>query len=137
MPRRVFIAHAGEDHNQAMGFRLLRWNINVDFTFFDRSLLTAVQSNDPIYIKRRIREELNGTSVTVVLIGETTYRNDWVGWEIEESAARGNGIVGIRLKGQSNARIPPGITECKARVVDWNPDVFGEEIERATRDAGR
>ena len=137
MPRRIFIAYAGEDRDQANGFRLLRWNINVEFTFFDRSLLSPVQSQDPDYIKRCIRDQMHGTSVTVVLIGETTHSNDWVEWEIEESARRGNGLLGIRLKGHSTARIPPALTKYGARTINWEPSNFEAAIERAAREAGR
>lgn len=137
MARRVFIAHASEDHDQAMGFRLLRWNINVDFSFFDRSLLAAVDSSNDQYVRRRIREEMLGTSVTVVLLGDETYRNSWVKWEIEESHERGNGLLGIRLKGHSDARIPGALTQSGARVVNWDPEIFEAEIEKAARNAGR
>lgn len=137
MARRIFIAFDGDDRDQASGFRLLRWNINVEFSFFDRSLLSPVQSRDAEYIKRKIREQMHGTSVTVVLIGENTHRNDWVDWEIEESAGRGNGLLGIRLKGQSGARIPPGLTRHGARTINWEPSIFEAAIEQAAKNAGR
>src|SRR5712692_6209148 len=78
MPRRVFISTAYEDANQARGFKLLQWNPNVDFEFVTRDLLSPVDSRDPDYIKSSIRERLNGTSVTSVLIGRTTAQSNWV-----------------------------------------------------------
>ena len=44
-----------------------------------------------------IDEQLNGTTVTAVLIGQETASRDYVQYEIEESARRGNGFVGIHI----------------------------------------
>ena len=48
-------------------------------------------------IKRWIDDQLNGTSVTVVLIGAETSQRDWVKYEIQQSHDRGNGVIGIRI----------------------------------------
>lgn len=53
-------------------------------------------------IKRWIKEQLNYTSITAVLIGTETADRDWVRYEIEESWKRGNGIVGIRIHSVKN-----------------------------------
>lgn len=137
MSRRIFISHTGEDRLQVRGFILLRWNINVDFTFFDRSLIDPVKSDDPNYIKKCIRDKMNGTSVTVVLIGSNTYKSKWVRWEIEESVDRGNGILGIKLKGKSAARAPAALKEWGAKVINWEPSIFQNAFERAAQEAGR
>lgn len=42
-----------------------------------------------------IDDQLEGTSVTAVLIGSDTYGRKYIDYEIEESAKRGNGILGI------------------------------------------
>ena len=136
-PRRVFISTAYEAANQARGFKLLQWNPNVDFEFVTRDLLSPVDSRDPEYIKSSIRERLNGTSVTAVLIGQTTAQSGWVPWEIEESVARGNGIIGIRLKGQDDAPIPQALKDAGARIINWDVDKFSDEIEKAALIAGR
>lgn len=51
------------------------------------------QGNDAI--RRWIAKQLNGTSVTAVLIGAETAEREWVQHEISESWNRGNGIIGI------------------------------------------
>lgn len=48
-------------------------------------------------IKRWINNQLNGTTVTAVLIGIETHQRPWVQYEIEESFKRGNGLLGIYL----------------------------------------
>jgi Thoeris protein ThsB, TIR-like domain len=48
-------------------------------------------------IKRWIQRNLEGTSVTVVLIGTETSKRKWVRYEIKESRKRGNGILAINI----------------------------------------
>ena len=137
MARRIFLSFAYEDHAQVRGFKLLRWNTNVESEFFDSSLLTPVQSQDVNYIMQAIRTRMENTSVTVVLIGSTTYKSSWVEWEIKESVRRGNGILGIRLKGQDNAVPPAAMSVPRARIGNWLPDQFGDWIEAAAKLAGK
>lgn len=135
--RRVFISFQHEDKMQAQGFNLLRWNPNVPIEFVGRHLLSPVASQDPTYIRRKIREMLNGTSITVVIIGRKTAQSEWVDFEIRESLARGNGVLGIRRKEAGDVKNPPALMEANAKVIDWDPDTFADEIERAALIAGR
>ena len=48
-------------------------------------------------IQKWIDNEMNGTSVTVVLIGSQTANRPWVNYEIIESAKRGNGLLGVYI----------------------------------------
>ena len=45
---------------------------------------------------------MEGTSVTVVLIGAETADRPWVQYEIERSWNRGNGVVGVRIHDLKN-----------------------------------
>jgi len=135
--RHVFIAHQHDDRQQVKGFILLRWNININFSFFDRSLVDPVKSKDESYIRRSIRNKMQGTSVTVVLTGDKTHPSRWVGWEIEESVGRGNGLLGIKIKGKSGAKTPALLRTYGAEVLTWQPSEFEDAIERAAVAAGR
>lgn len=129
MARRIFISCAYEDRDRAKGFNLLRWNKNVDFEFVGRHLLDPVKSENPDYISRKIKERLNDTSVSVVLVGRETSNSEWVEREIEWSLEKGNGVLAIRL--ESGVTIPQAIRDCGAEVIGWEPAQFEEAIERA------
>ena len=137
MPRRVFISYQHDDREQARGFALLQWNRSVDFKFVGRHLLTPVNSENESYIKRKVREQMDGTSVTAVLIGQNTKDSEWVRSEVEDSIARGNGVIGIRLKNQENAPIPDYLSSNGIEVINWNPDEFSDAVERCALIAGR
>lgn len=129
MARRIFISCHYKDRQKAKGFNLLRWNKNVDFDFVGRHLLDPVDSTNRGYIQRKIKEQLKGTSATVVLIGKETADRQWVEDEIRWSLEKGNGILGIKL--EPDVDIPPLLTECGAEVIEWNTHSFAEAIERA------
>jgi len=142
MARRIFISYQHEDQGKAKGFNLLRWNKNVDLEFVGRHLLDPVKSSDEQYIAEKVKEQLAGTSVTVVLLGHNTQESDWVAWEIAESVAKKNGILAIKI----DADVPdPSVDSvvgnalhgCGAEIVPWSPHDFEAAIERAFRAAGR
>jgi hypothetical protein len=99
--------------------------------------LSPVDSRDPNYVRSKIREQLKGSSVVVVLIGQNTASSDWVDFEVREGIKDGKGIIGIRLKGAETAEIPPVLAEADAKIVNWDPDSFSDEIERAALVADR
>jgi hypothetical protein len=113
MARKVFFSfHYGRD----------LWRVNVvrnsglieGFAaagFHDESLWEQTKIRGDHAIKELIDNGLNGTSVTVVLIGAETANRTYVSYEIEKSIMQGNGIVGIRINNikDRDGRIdPPG-----------------------------
>ena len=143
MARRIFISYNHEDQMKAKGFNLLQWNVNVDIEFGSHHLLDPVKSENDEYIKRKVREEITGTSVTVVLIGKGTANSTWQAWEIYESLNKENpnGILGIVLEGatppQKDSPVGKALHETGAEIIEWKPHEFGEAIERAARGTGR
>src|SRR5713226_2016175 len=109
--KRVFLSFLAEDREKVAGLRLLAANPNYDLEFYDESLRAAIDSSDADYIKRRIREKISRTSVTVCLITENTHTSGWVNWELKESDEKGNKIVAMALKGVDRAVLPKLIRE--------------------------
>ena len=58
-----------------------------------------------------IKDQLNGTSVTVVLIGAETSKRKWIKYEIDESLKKGNGLLGVYIH--------------KCPLFDWSTDRKG------------
>ncbi len=65
--------------------------------FFDWSIWEEAKKDSPLAVKRMINRELQGTSVTAVLIGSFTYSRPWVRYEIMKSLERGNELLGIHI----------------------------------------
>jgi len=128
---RVFLSFIEEDKAQVQGLRLLAANPNYDLEFYDESVRVAINSRDADYIKQRIREKLNRTSVTVCLISEKTHTSSWVDWELEESDQKNNTIIAMALKGVERAVLPKLITEKKLSFYSWDPAYLNRLISEA------
>ena len=113
--------------------------------FIDATDFEEVKRKGDTAIKNWIDSQLQGTSVTVVLVGEKTCSSRWVKYEIEKSIEIGNGLLGIDvskikdLQGNTSDRcgkIPNGYN-----FYLWNNDEgyknMGDWIEKAAKDAGR
>lgn len=70
--------------------------------FFDAAEQEEVKRDSDDAIKGWIDDQLHGTSVTAVLIGEETADRDYVQYEIEKSFKRGNALLGIRIHDLKN-----------------------------------
>lgn len=85
--------------------------------FIDAAEFEEVEKQGDAAVKKWIDEQLKGTSITVVLVGNKTCSSKWVKYEIEKSKEIGNGLLGIdiskikNLKGETTERcgeIPNG-----------------------------
>lgn len=72
--------------------------------FFDQSLWETAKTKGDAGIRRLIDKALEDSEVTVVLIGQQTYKSRWVRYEIEKSIARNNGLVGVYIDNIRDAR---------------------------------
>lgn len=139
MARRVFLSYQHRDQMKAKGLNLTTYNKNIEMDMSMRHLLDPVDSHDPKYISSKIREQIKGTSATIVLIGRDTAQSEWVEKEIEWSLEKGNALLGVRI--EPNAPLPDGLKEAGAEVLDWSEpkDVreFGPAVERAIASTAR
>ena len=91
MPRRVFFSFHYDDVVRAMNVRN-SWVVRGDnepVGFIDKAAFEVVERQGDAAIKRWIDAQMNGTSVTVVLIGTNTWSRPYVQYEIEQSLYQG------------------------------------------------
>ncbi len=111
--------------------------------FHDQSLWEETRRKGDDAVKRLIDTGLVGTSVTVVLIGAETANRKFVTYEIEESIARGNGLLGIWINhikdqdGRTDARglVPAALKKVGAPVYNYEYGKLSEWVERAYKRA--
>jgi len=65
--------------------------------FWDAASWEEVKNKGDEATKRWIRDQLGGTTVTVVLIGTVTSERKYIQYEIDQSWERGNGLIGIYI----------------------------------------
>jgi len=99
MARRVFFSF----HYQRDIFRINQIRSIPNVTgcaaagFQDASLWEEAKKKSDAAIQKMINDALNNTSVTVVFIGNLTANRKFINYEIKQSIAHGNGIVGIQI----------------------------------------
>lgn len=99
MARRVFISFKYEDVSRAMVVRnsWVTKGGQQAAGFVDAADFEKIKRQGDTAIKRWIDDQLNGTSVTVVLVGQDTCSSRWVKYEIQKSIEIGNGLLGIDI----------------------------------------
>lgn len=65
--------------------------------FRDRAEYEQVKRRGDNAIKQWIRKQMQGCSVTCVLIGAATHSSKWVRFEISDSIDKGMGLVGVYI----------------------------------------
>ena len=65
--------------------------------FIDGASWESIKREGDDAVRDWINRQMNGCSVTVVLIGSETYDRKWINYEIEKSYEEGMGLVGVRI----------------------------------------
>lgn len=91
--------------------------------FRDKAEYEQVKRTGDAAIRNWIRRQMQGCSVTCVLIGQNTHKSKWVHFEIEESISNGMGLLGVyihKLKPNNPGRLwaPPNPLDDHKMPVD-------------------
>jgi len=146
MARRVFFSFEYGDVSRAMVVRNSWVTQGREAAgFIDAAAFEDLERQGDDAIRAWIDDQLIGTTVTAVLVGEKTCDSRWVKYEIDKSIKRGNGLLGIDvskikdLNGETSERcgqIPAGYS-----FYFWNKDdgyaKLGDWIEDAAAAAGK
>lgn len=146
MSRRAFFSFKYKDVSRAMVVRNSWVTQGKDAAgFIDAASFEEVKRKGDKAIRNWIDDQLNGTSVTIILVGEKTCSSRWVKYEIEKSIEIGNGLLGIDiskikdLQGNTTDRcgqIPKGYPFYLWFKEDGYNNM-GDWIEKAAEDARR
>ncbi len=128
--------------------------------FWDASLWEEAKKKGDSALKMMINDGLEGTSVTVVLIGRETSSRKWVRYEVKKSYEEGKGVLGVyihNIKDQNGNADVKGINlfgklgededgdpiyfAQKYQTYDWVDDDgyenLGDWVEKAAEEAGK
>jgi len=129
MAKRVFLSFVVEDLDLVILFRGQAKNKNNDLEFSDYSVQEPFDSTNAAYIRSQIRPRIAAASVTICLIGETTYTSKWVDWELRASTEEGNKILGVRVHSSAmRDTTPKALIDLRASVVNWDIDAIVKAI---------
>ena len=114
--------------------------------FQDASIWEGAKKKGDAAIKALIDKGLENTSVTVVCVGSKTAGRTYINYEIDQSIARGNGIVAVRIhhlkdkdgNTDSEGAIPSKIAAGGYKNYKYvDHESLGKWIEEAATAAGK
>ena len=151
--RRVFFSFDYDDICRVMQIRNHLFTKGIEKSgYIDAAEFEELKENGEKAVKTWIDEQLENTSVTVVLIGSKTSESKYVNYEISKSYDRGNGLLGIYIHNKGKNPFDKwrifdeyGRTKYlfsdKYKTYDWERDDgyknFGSWVEKAAKEAGR
>jgi hypothetical protein len=83
---------------------------------------------NPETIQRLLRMKISWAQTVIVLIGKETHSRAWVTWEIEQANKQGKRIVGVYVRGGTEADIPDALEKYASAIVGWNSDSIIEAM---------
>lgn len=92
--------------------------------FYDKAEWEEVKRTG---IEKWIESQLQGTSVTVILIGAETYDREWVRHEIKRSHELGKGILGVYIHNVKDPQFGTD-TQGKNPLDYWTVDKGGRQV---------
>ncbi len=92
--RRVFISYHHKGEQKVVDDFIKQFSEGYD-VFTDSSLSDAADSEDTEYLNQVCRDAIDGTSVTIVMIGKQTGCRKFVDWEIKHTLLKEHGLVAI------------------------------------------
>lgn len=133
--KHLFISHHHEDDKEVTNLtRLLSGkgfdirNSSVRMNADNRLKMEEKRVSDKV-IERILQMKISWAGIVVVLIGKQTHEREWVNWEIEKANEAGKRIVGIYIRGGTEADIPPAFEDYGSALVNWNSDSIINAIE--------
>jgi hypothetical protein len=158
MARKVFFSFCWDDNWAVNQIRNIGTFETMNKKFTDHADIEAVKRSSNESIKKWINDQLDGATVTCVLIGSDTSQSKWVSYEIDRSLERKMGVFGIfvhKIKGKDGLTSPKGQNpfhhlsnvnlnaydpsiECNTSTTyECISDNIEKWIERAAKQAGR
>jgi hypothetical protein len=110
--RRVFFSFHFQRDSFKVGQIRNSWVGNSSFAgqpYLDKAQWETIERQGSTAIRSWIDRQMNGTSVTIVLIGAETLQRPWVRYEIDQTISRRAGLIGITLAGMTDIN----------RSVEW------------------
>ena len=133
--RHLFISHHHKDDHEVTNFTKLIAgqgydirNSSVRMKPSNQQRMDEGRVSDTV-IERILRMKISWASTVVVLIGKDTHTRKWVNWEIDKANEKGKRIVGVFLRGGTEADIPKSFEDYGSALVNWSSESIIRAID--------
>jgi len=133
--RHLFISHHHQDDNEVTKLTTLLTskgydirNSSVRMKPENKRRMDEKRVSERV-IERILRMKISWASTVVVLIGKDTHARPWVNWEIDKANEQGKRIIGVYVRGGTEADIPPSLEKYASAIVAWNTESIINAID--------
>ena len=97
------------DNDAHYKYLLTAWDKNdlFDFSFYDGSLTTPINSTNATYIKSLIKPKITAASRFLCIVGAQTSKSLWIDWEIQTAKDAQKPLIGVKISKDNNS--PAGL----------------------------
>lgn len=129
--KKIFISY-DYDNDKHYKNLLVAWDKNglFDFSFYDGSVTTPVNSTNAAAIKRVISQRISASPRFLCIVGKHTHKSDWVAWEIDKAVELKKKIIAVKTD-RSNTT-PNGLYGVGAT---WALSFTFDSIKKAIEDS--
>lgn len=122
MPKSVFFSFKERDREAVLIIKGRAVNSNYyALNFKVQDLLKRWKTEDSSVIKQAITTKIQGTSRTIVFVGEQTHKSYWVPHEVRMTLEAGKPVYAIRLNKTSGV-IPKCLSDNSIKVHAWSEE---------------
>jgi len=120
MPNVVFFSFSEVDRAVVLTIKEQAENPKYSkLNFLVKDLLKRRFTDDTAVMREAITKAMEGTSRTIVLVGNKTHQNMWVDEEVKMTIENGNPVYAIRLK-DTNGKKPRILEENGIYLYPWS-----------------
>lgn len=124
--KNAFISFHGKD---IAAVNLLRYQATRDDTPLEFNDLSIARPTEEW--KKIVRERIEKSAATIVMIGPETATRENVLYEIQVSYELGKKVIGVKIRADKDDPIPEIMRQRKAPIVNWNLEDIQKEIDKA------
>ena len=122
MPNVVFFSFTEADRGIVLTIKGRATNPNyTNLNFRVKDLLKRWNTDDTAVIRQAITKAMNGTSRTIVFVGQKTHQSRWVREEVKMTHENGKPVYAIRLK-DTNGTKPKALEDNGIHLYPWSEE---------------
>jgi hypothetical protein len=130
MPNVVFFSFTEADRGVVLTIKGRAVNpLYQNLNFRVKDLLKRWNTEDTAVIRQAITKEMNGTSRTIVFVGERTHLSIWVREEVKMTLENDKPVYAIRLNG-TGGKTPKVLEDNGIHLYSWSEERLQELATR-------
>ncbi len=127
----VFISF---DYDKDLRYKnlLLAWDKNREFDFqlYDGSLKEAIDSNNAVYIKGKIKPLIEKSTHLLCIVGAECGNNSWITWEVQTAVNLNKKLIAVKV--EKSCTSPSVLLNNSAKwALSFNFDAIKKAVDEA------